>query len=183
MLKSVSLDHLRIRSKTPRRLWLLGLALVGGLALSWAINSIWWNLILDERPPQQVVLVIPPGTSRRVAAGEAIPSIPAEWVFGVGDVLLLRNEDEADHAVGPFWVPAGTTARIPFEGPGMLSFLCTIHPNKYIGVAVKPRADPLLKLATVFMLGLPIAGLMSLAVLVSLSELESRSRASPVSIQ
>lgn len=177
MLRSVSLDHLRVSYKTHRRLWLLGWALVGGLALSWAINSYWWGLVLDDRPPRQIELVIPRGTAQRVAAGEAVPSIPADWVFVEGDVLLLRNADEVNHSIGPFWVPAGTTLRIPFDSPGTLSFLCTIHPRKFIGVAVKPRADPLMKVVTVLMLGLPIAGMLSIAVVVTTSDDSSKSDA------
>lgn len=165
MWKSASLDRLRASYRAHRYLWLFGLALIGSLALSWAVNEYFWRAILGDRPPQQMELVIPPGTARRVAAGEAIPSIPAHWSFMVGDVLLLRNEDETAHQVGPFWVPAGTTARIPFERPSTVSFACTIHPSRYIGVEVRPRADPLTKLMAVLAFGLPLAAVMGLLAL------------------
>jgi len=165
MWKSVSLDRLGASYRAHRYLWLLGLALIGSMALSWAVNEYFWRAILGDRPPQQMELVIPLGTARRVAAGEAIPSIPANWSFVAGDVLLVRNEDETAHQVGPFWVPAGTTARIPFESPSTVSLVCTIHPSRYIGVEVKPRADPLTKLMAVLAFGLPLAAVMGLLAL------------------
>ncbi len=165
MWKSVNLDRLLTRYKAHRYLWLFGLTLIGSLALSWAVNAYFWRTILGDRPPQQMELIIPLGTAQRVAAGEAVPSIPADWSFVVGDVLLVRNEDEMAHQLGPFWIPAGTTAKIPFKSPSSVSFACTIHPSKYIGVEVKPRADPLTKLAAVLAFGLPLAAVMGLLAL------------------
>ena len=46
-----------------------------------------------DRPPKTIELVIPVGTSSRVAAGEAISSLPEKMSFVVGDVLVVKNED------------------------------------------------------------------------------------------
>jgi hypothetical protein len=165
MWKFVNLDRLRASYQLHRPLWLFSLALIGSLALSWAVNVYFWRFVLGDRPPQQMELVIPLGTARRVAAGEAVPSIPAHWSFIVGDVLILRNEDETAHQLGPFWVPAGTTARIPFESPSTVSFVCTIHPSRYIGVEVKPRTDPFTKLMALLGFALPLAAVMGLLAL------------------
>ena len=167
MLKLVSLDSLLANYRLYRYRWLAGLALLGGLALSLVINASWWIFVFKDRPPQRFELAIPPGTAERVAAGEAVPSIPADMVFIAGDRLLVRNEDRVSHSVGPFWIPAGTTATIPFDTPSSASFSCTINPNKFIGVEVQPRADGWMKLQAVIMLGLPLAGLIGMILLAS----------------
>ena len=167
MLKLVSLDSLLANYRLYRYRWLAGLALLGGLALSLAINASWWIFVFKDRPPQRFELAIPPGTAERVAAGEAVPSIPADLVLVAGDTLLVRNEDRVSHSVGPFWIPAGTMATIPFDTPSSAGLSCTINPGKFIGVEVQPRADGWMKLQAVIMLGLPLAGLIGMILLAS----------------
>jgi hypothetical protein len=167
MLKFVRFDPLLANYKAHRYRWLAGLALLGGLALSLAINASWWVFVFKDRPPQRFELAIPAGTAERVAAGEAVPSIPSDMVLVAGDTLLVRNEDRVSHSVGPFWIPAGTTATIPFDTPSTAGFSCSINPAKFIGIEVQPRADGWMKLQAVVMLGLPLAGLIGMIMLAS----------------
>lgn len=91
----------------------------------------------DDRAPQTVQLVIPAGTAERIAAGDDIPSIPAEMVFMMGDVLEVVNEDRVSHQLGPVWVPAGSVGSIVMEKPQNLSYSCSFRPSRYLGIDVK----------------------------------------------
>lgn len=91
-----------------------------------------------ERAPQSIQIVIPEGTSERVAAGEPVPSIPAGLTFVAGDVLEVINLDKADHQLGPLWIPAGTTASLALDLPEKLSFACTFSTGKYLDIEVRP---------------------------------------------
>lgn len=108
------------------------------------------------RLPQRIEFLIPQGTSVRIRAGEALPSIPAKSVFIVGDVLALRNEDDVNHQMGPFWIPAKTTLAVPLNQTSTFNYLCTIHPSGYIGLEVRPSNSLLLTLAPTFAMGLPM---------------------------
>jgi len=116
------------------------------------------------RGPMRIEFVIPAGAAGRIAAGEALPGIPAKAVFVAGDVLVLRNEDEANHQFGPFWIPAGTALTIPLERPSTLNYLCTIHPSGAIGLEVLPRHSLLLTLVPAFLLGVPLGAVVSIVV-------------------
>lgn len=156
------LYKLRLPSALHRHLWLLpfliGPTVVGALSLSaWAILG---GGVL--RPSQRIEFVIPAGAAQRVQAGETIPSIPANSVFVVGDVLALRNEDVVNHQMGPFWIPAGTTITIPLDRPSTFNYLCTIHPSGNIGLEVRPSDSLLLTLVPTLVLGLPMGVVLSL---------------------
>jgi hypothetical protein len=138
--------------------FLIGPAVMGAISLSaWVLLS---GGIL--RPPQRIEFVIPAGAAQRIQDGETVPSIPANSVFVVGDVLALRNEDVLNHRMGPFWIPAGTTITIPLDRPSTFNYLCTIHPSGSIGLEVRPRDSLLLTLVPTLVLGLPMGAVLSL---------------------
>lgn len=151
--------------------WLLA-AFGIGLLLSLGIHALSWVILPSEndRPPQRVELVIPPGTAQRVAAGEAVPSIPANFIFVVGDTLVIRNEDVVDHQIGPFWVPAGTSVSDYLDRPSTLSYFCTIHPSRYIGLEVWPRASLWAQLPTVVILGVSLGVLINFFIIAHISD-------------
>jgi len=119
----------------------LVIAFGAGLLLSLGFNALVWALLpqANDRPPQRVELVIPPGTAQRVAAGQAVPAIPANFVFVVGDTLVIHNEDAVDHQIGPFWIPAGASVSQFLGGTTKLTYTCTIRPERFIGLEVWPR--------------------------------------------
>lgn len=131
-----------------------------------AVTLLAWFLFTGGilRGPARIEFVIPAGTAERVAAGEAVPSIPAKESFIVGDVLVLRNEDRVNHELGPFWIPAGTTLTIPLERAASLNYVCTIHPSGYFGLEVRPQNSVLLTLVPTLLLGVPLGGVASLIV-------------------
>ncbi len=91
----------------------------------------------SDRPPQTVQLIIPAGTSDRVASGEAEPSIPEKMIFVMGDVLEVRNDDSTSHQLGPVWVPPGATGRLELADPNKYSYSCSFAPSKVLGLDVR----------------------------------------------
>jgi hypothetical protein len=90
------------------------------------------------RAPETVELLIPAGTAAAVAAGEEAPGIPDELSFVLGDTLLVRNQDEVDHTLGPLYIPAGASARLTLEEPEKFALNCSFKPSRYLGLDVKP---------------------------------------------
>ena len=124
------------------------------------------------RDAMRIEYVIPAGTAERVEAGESVASLPSNWVFIVGDVLVLRNEDDVNHQLGPFWAPAGSTLTIPMESASKFNYLCTIHPSGSIDLQIQPRNSWVRPLTITLLLGIPIGAVISLAVYVA-SRLDS----------
>lgn len=149
-------------SATPLWRWLL-VAFGAGLLLSLGLNALVWVILpeANDRPPQRIELVIPPGTARRVAVGEAVPSIPANFVFVVGDTLVIRNEDEVAHQIGPFWIPAGTSVSQLLGGATRLTYACTVRPEGFLGLEVWPRISLAQKMLLVVLGGVLFGGLAS----------------------
>jgi len=148
--------------------FLAGPLFIGGISL------LAWFILTGgiTRGPARIEYIIPAGTAERVAAGEAVPSIPARAVFVVGDVLVFRNQDRVNHQLGPFWIPAGTTLTIPLERPSTLNYLCTIHPSGSIDLEVRPQNSLLLTLVPTLLLGGPLGAVLALVIRV-VSRLET----------
>ena len=117
---------------------------------------------MDTRPPQQVVLVIPPGTAQRLAQGQQPPSIPQGLRFVVGDTLVVRNEDSVNHQLGPLWIPAGSSASMPLDTSQNYSFQCSFVQTKVFGIQVDQPLTIGTRLEGIVVGGIPIAMLVVL---------------------
>lgn len=117
-----------------------GIILVVSLVFALLFNEVTYLLQKDptDRAPRTIELVIPFGTAERVEAGERTPSIPAEMVFVVGDVLEVKNEDTVSHQLGPIWVPPGSTGRLVMENADRLSYSCSFQTDRYLGLEIRP---------------------------------------------
>ena len=118
------------------------------------------------RPPREIVLTIPAGTSAQVARGEQPPSIPENMTFVVGDTLVVRNEDEVDHKLGPLWIPANSSAQLSLDQEENLAFECSFQPGKYFGLDVREPLTPRTRLFGIIYVALPMAILFALYSLV-----------------
>ena len=52
------------------------------------------------------------------------------------NTLVIRNDDIADHSIGPYFVRAGETVRQVFSEPTNVVGLCTIRGNSEISIIV-----------------------------------------------
>lgn len=90
-----------------------------------------------SRPPQEIDLTIPAGAAARVEQGQALEDIPRQMIFVVGDTLVVNNEDDVAHELGPLWIPPGHTASLNLELVSDFSYSCSFTPSKYLGLTVK----------------------------------------------
>jgi hypothetical protein len=138
-------------------------SLLIGLVIGTAINEITFMFLRDTaRPPKVVELVIPNGTAERVARGETPPTIPDSMAFVVGDTLLVRNEDSADHELGPLWIPAGSSAKLLLDSVQSYAYSCSFQPGKYFGLDVHEALTLSTRLYGILYSGIPMGGLIAL---------------------
>ena len=88
------------------------------------------------RPATDYVIVVPAGTGSRMDAGEQPALIPAELDLALGQRLVIRNEDDRMHLVGPFAVRAGEELVHQFRERGTFIGECTLHPDGAVTIRV-----------------------------------------------
>lgn len=128
-------------NQSPARPYLRRLGIILGVSIivSAIINEAAFRLQPGnvDRNAMTIELVIPAGTAEKVAAGEAVPAIPEEMVFVLGDVLVVRNEDVETHVLGPLLVPPGTSASMSMDQAENIALDCSFQASSYLGVEVK----------------------------------------------
>jgi hypothetical protein len=120
----------------------------------------------QDRDPQRIELVIPAGTAERIAAGQPVPSIPKDMTFIVGDVLVVTNQDSANHQLGPVFVPAGASASLEMTQEDSYSYSCSFEPSRNLGIDVRARVTWETRLQALALAGPPMAVLIALYSLV-----------------
>jgi hypothetical protein len=126
---------------SPYLVRLVVVALIS-IAIAFLINEGAYLLQRDkiDRSPKTIRLVIPAGTTERVAQGQPAPGIPDKMTFIVGDVLEVKNEDAQPHQLGPIWVPPGSTGSIVLKEANRFSYSCSFAPDRYLGLDVRQTA-------------------------------------------
>ncbi|HUL76597.1 MAG TPA: hypothetical protein VL691_04970 [Vicinamibacteria bacterium] len=131
-------------SVTQRRLAGIGALLV----LASLAGGLGWAALapLSPRPPaaRELLYVIPKGAAALGARGEGPFGLPAELhlQLGVRDILVLRNEDDAEQQLGPVVLAPGQTYRLPFHQPGAIQLACTFHQGIGVILYVAPPPSP-----------------------------------------
>jgi hypothetical protein len=111
-----------------------------------------------SRDPQTVYLVIPAGTSEKVAQGES--TLPAGQVFMVGDTLVVKNEDSVTQTLGPLVIPPGSSASMELDQVGGVSYTCSFQPAKYYGITVQQGLSIGMRIEAALLAGLPLGMLL-----------------------
>jgi len=96
----------------------------------------------SENAPRTIEIVIPPGTAAQIAKGGAGPVLPP-MVFTEGDVLVVRNEDNVSHQLGPLWIPPGSAASLNLDRPSAYSMACSFQSSQILGIDVRSRIRPI----------------------------------------
>lgn len=134
-----------------------------GLVIGVAVGEIPFIFQRETaRQPKTVTITIPPGTAERVALGEKPPSIPENMVFVVGDVLVVENNDSADHKLGPLWIPAHTSAQLALSQKENLAYECSFQPGKYFGLDVRDPLTMGTRIYGILYAGIPLGILIAL---------------------
>ena len=143
------------------------LSVVLGLLIGVVVSEVPFLFLRETaRPPREIILTIPAGTSAQVARGEQPPAIPENMTFVVGDKLVVRNEDAVDHKLGPLWIPANSSAQLSLDQEENLAFECSFQPGKYFGLDVRQPLTPRTRLYGIFYVALPMMILIALYSLV-----------------
>lgn len=134
-----------------------------GLAIGAVINEITFLFLRSTaRAPKVIELVIPNGTAASVASGETPPSLPSAMTFVVGDTLLVRNNDVADHELGPLWIPAGTSASLALNAVQSYAYDCTFQAGNYFNLDVREPLTAGTRLYGILYSGIPLGILIAL---------------------
>lgn len=99
-------------------------ALLGGLVVLLAAGGLAG--CGEDRQAQTVEVVVPAGTQDRLDAGEVVDVMPARIELRVGDTLLMRNEDDVDQSVGPYFVTAGGELSLTYSVAGRYEGYCPL---------------------------------------------------------
>jgi len=113
----------------------------------------------ENREPQRVQLIIPPGTAQKVAQGAAAPGIPNDMTFVLGDTLVVVNQDEVDHRLGPLWIPAGASASLNLSREQDEVLECSFRPDNYLGLKVFQPVTLGTRLTGILFAGFPLSAL------------------------
>lgn len=86
----------------------------------------------DDAPPRRdattLTYTIPVGSGARVDRGEVLYDVfPHVLDAVVGDRLIVVNQDDRTHLIGPFTVRAGETLDYVLREPGTYRGVCTLH--------------------------------------------------------
>jgi hypothetical protein len=114
-------------------------AALAGLAL--ALGATGWAAFAPlPEGARAFTFVIPPGTAARLKAGEPLTVLPSpiHLTVGVRDVLVLTNDDDAVHQVGPIILGSRQTYRIPFRRPGQFQYACSLHAAGTLTLVIAP---------------------------------------------
>lgn len=85
---------------------------------------------------ETVTFVVDPGTGERLDAGEVVELMPAEVRLDVGDTIVIRNDDDRDHVVGPYFVRSGETLQQTYTRAQVLVGECQLSGEGELRVVV-----------------------------------------------
>jgi hypothetical protein len=97
------------------------------------------NTAVATNPEQELWIVIPQGTQQMMRTGQGADVIPPEIHLSLAgqNTLVIRNDDIADHTVGPFFVRAGETVRQQFTRAAEYLGKCTISHGAEVSIVVE----------------------------------------------
>lgn len=134
-----------------------------GLAIGIGINEVSFLFLRETtRPPKVIELVIPAGTAASIERGETPPSIPSAMTFVVGDTLLVRNNDVANHELGPLWIPAGASASLALDTAQSFAYDCSFQAGNYFDLDVREPLTASTRLYGILYSGVPLGILIAL---------------------
>lgn len=139
---------------------LLGIGVGLLLAIPFSEVAFRWQGNTSSRPAKTVVITIPPGTSAKVDSGQKV--LPQDFIFVVGDVLLVHNQDSVVHTLGPLVIPPGSSASMALNHLGNLSYTCSFEPTKYLGLDIQAPLTLGTRLEGIIIAGVPMGILLAL---------------------
>ncbi len=142
----------------------IGLSLLVSFGMGFLISEGSFYILNQGKPPenQDFILVIPKGTADRIEKGLTVPSISENMVFYEGDRIIVKNEDDVSHQLGPVWVPAGSSGTLDLGQQQKYTVSCSFQPNKSLGLDIRQKTDSATRIQGVLAIGLPSSVLLFL---------------------
>ena len=97
------------------------------------------NALVSADPERELWIVIPQGTQELIRTGQGDEIIPAEIRLQANgrNILVIRNDDIADHTIGPFFVRSGETVRQQFTEAAVFEGTCSVRHSDDISIIVE----------------------------------------------
>ncbi len=106
------------------------------LALAFVGSAIGLSHVMGTSEGVERLIVIPAGTADRLAAGETVDILPADLRFEFRDRLVVVNDDDEAHTVGPFTVAPGDRLEKRFSEAATFDGFCSLHPSGNIRIEI-----------------------------------------------
>ena len=81
--------------------------------------------------------IIPAGSADRIEQGETLDILPRELVAKLDETIIIVNEDDVAHLLGPWFVGPGETLRQRFTTAGVFEDNCSVHESGKFTVVVE----------------------------------------------
>ena len=93
----------------------------------------------DDAGPEEPTysFLIPAGSADRIEQGETLDILPRQLVAQLNETVIIVNEDDEAHILGPWFVGPGETLRQRFTTEGVFEDSCTVHPSGQFTVVVE----------------------------------------------
>ena len=118
--------------RRPASRWLAAIAAGGALLIALAVV-----VVQLTGGSETISIVVPAGTQARIDAGEEIELIPALLEVERGDRIVVVNNDDSSHQVGPYVVGPNQTIEQQFTYAGRIEGICTLHPSGEVAIVVR----------------------------------------------
>jgi len=149
-----------------------------GLLVATIMTELSYQVLKREnREPRDIELVIPAGTAKNIANGQPAPGIPDDMTFVVGDTLVVVNQDDVDHQLGPLWVPPSTSARLPLDTEESYVLDCSFQSTKVFGIDVLQPVTLGTRLTGILFAGFPMGALFAVYSVVLASDKKKKKAA------
>lgn len=127
------------------------------LLFGFVISEISFRILSqgEDTSPEKIAITIPNGTAERIRKGYSIPSIPDNIVFYQGDRIVVNNEDNESHQLGPIWVPPGSQGVLNLQRSDKYTLSCTFTPGKMMGIEVRQKITNYVRFQGLLAIGLP----------------------------
>lgn len=114
---------------------------VGAALVVVVVTAAWAAFAPLPAESRSLTFVIPPGTAARLKAGEPLNVLPSpiHLTLGIRDILVLTNDDEVIHQLGPVILGPRQTYRIPFRRPGRFQYACSLHATGTLTLFIEPE--------------------------------------------
>jgi hypothetical protein len=133
--------------------------LLGVLLAAISTEVAYQVLKRENREPRQIEILIPAGTAQQISKGQSPPSLPVDMKFVVGDTLIVVNQDNVDHQLGPLWIPPGTSASLNLDTEQKYILDCSFQPAKVFGIDVLQPVTLGTRLTGMLFAGFPLGAL------------------------